>query len=230
MKDIVLYSNKPVLAAGLSASLAGLPGFQLAAVSATVPELLEQVRSVSAVLVLVDLTAEVTLEALKQIQSTARGGSVILWVDAVSTEFASQVVGLGVRGILRKTISLELHLKCLQAVAAGELWLEKLLTDRILSTTRVTLTQRERELLGLLAQGLRNKEIAHALGITEGTVKVYLSHLFRKVGANDRLELALFALRNMMASGPMGGGWWNPAEPPEAVPSFVPGFLSRPAA
>jgi len=230
LKDIVLYSNKPVLAAGFRASIEGLRGFNLAAVSTTVPQLLEDIRNTPAALILVDVTAEVTLQAIKDVQSGGRGAAVILWVDAVSTEFAAQVIGMGVRGILRKTIALELHLKCLQAVAGGELWLEKILTDRILSTSRVTLTQRERELLGLLAQGFRNKEIAHSLGITEGTVKVYLSHLFRKVGANDRLDLALFALRNMLGPGPVGCMSWNAAEIPEAIPTFVPGFLSRPAA
>jgi hypothetical protein len=53
--------------------------------------------------------------------------------------------------------------------------------------------------MGLLAQGLKNKEIAHATGLSEGTVKVYLTRLFQKVGVHDRLELALFALGNSFA-------------------------------
>jgi len=230
LKDIVCYSTHPVLAAGLRVSLAGHQDFNLAPVSNTIPELVEQIRATPAALVLVDLTAEVTLETLKKIHSEARAGATILWVDVVSTEFAAQVIGLGVRGILRKSIAIELHLKCLETVAAGELWLEKVLSDRILSTNRVTLTQRERDLLGLLAQGLRNKEIAHLLGITEGTVKVYLSHLFRKVGASDRLELALFALRNIIGPGPAESATWRPTGLGDATPLFVPGFLSRPAA
>ena len=231
LKDILLYSNQPVLAAGLHASLAGLPGFRLAAVGRTIQEVIEHIRATPASLILIDLTTEMTLEGLKQIHSEARRIPVVLWVESVSIEFAAQVIGMGVRGILRKTISLDLHVKCLQSVAAGELWLEKILTDQILSTRRVNLTQRERDLLGLLAQGLRNKEIAHQLKITEGTVKVYLSHLFRKVGVSDRLELALFALRNIV--GPMAASEpksLRPAELVDATPLFVPGFLSRPAA
>jgi two-component system, NarL family, nitrate/nitrite response regulator NarL len=229
LKDIVFYSNQPVLAAGLRVSLAELSDFQLLEVSTTIAQLLDQVRAAPGALILIDMTADVNLEAIKAVQSEARGSAVILWVDAMSTEFAAQVIGLGVRGILRKTITIELHLKCFQTVAAGELWLEKKLSDRILSTNRVTLTQRERDLLGLLAQGLKNKEIAYELGITEGTVKVYLSHLFRKVGTNDRLELALFALRNMLGPGPLGASW-HPKDLADSVPTFVPGFLSRPAA
>ena len=52
-------------------------------------------------------------------------------------------------------------------------------------------------MVSLLAQGLKNKEIAYAMTLSEGTVKVYLSRLFQKVGANDRFDLALYALKNL---------------------------------
>lgn len=229
MYHIALYSTQPVLAAGLQVALAGIHGLRLAPVSTTIPELLELIGETPAPMVVVELTAEVTLDVLKTIQSEAHGASIILWVDAVSTEFASQAVGLGVRGILRKTLSLELHLKCLQKVADGELWIEKALSDRLLNTTRVTLTQRERQLVGVLAQGLKNKEIAHTMGISEGTVKVYLSRLFRKVGATDRLDLALFALRNLVGSGPMEALAPPATSMSQAGARFVPGFMSRAA-
>jgi two-component system nitrate/nitrite response regulator NarL len=226
----VLYSTQSVLAVGLRECLVGLPGFSLAAVCTGTAPLIERIRATPPDLILIDLTPEISLEVLKGIQSEARGAPIVVWVDSVSTEFASQVIGMGVRGILRKTIAVELHLKCLQKVAAGELWLEKALSDRLLTTNRVTLTQRERQLLGLLAQGLKNKEIACSLGITEGTVKVYLSHLFRKVGANDRLELALFALRNIFGPAPMETTSARLSDLVRTAPLFVPGFLSRPAA
>lgn len=63
---------------------------------------------------------------------------------------------------------------------------------------RVRLTPREGQLVALLVQGLKNKEIATQLELSEGTVKVYLSKLFQKVGAKDRFELALFGLRNLV--------------------------------
>ena len=101
------------------------------------------------------------------------------------------------RGILRKTLPTELQVKCLQKVQAGELWFEKALTDSFLCARRVALTQREGQLVSLLSQGLKNKEIATTLMISEGTVKVYLSRLFQKVGVKDRFELALFGLKNL---------------------------------
>lgn len=226
----MFYSTQPILAAGLRLAIADLHDFNLAPVSTTIEDLVDQLRAVPTTLALIDLASEVTLEVLRKIQTEARGASVILWVDEVSTEFASQVVALGVRGILRKKLSIELQLKCLQKVADGELWLEKLLTDQLITTNRVALTRRERQLLGVLAKGLKNKEIAYELGISEGTVKVYLSHLFKKVGANDRFDLALFALRNIGASGSISATLSSPGGMPKGTPLFMPGFMSRPAA
>src|SRR6476660_8646005 len=106
-------------------------------------------------------------------------------------------MALGVRGILRKTLPSDLLIKCLQRVNEGEFWFEKALTDSFLSAKRIALTKREGQLVSLLSQGLKNKEIASMLLISEGTVKVYLSRLFQKVGVKDRFELALFGLKNL---------------------------------
>src|SRR5436309_12393653 len=122
---------------------------------------------------------------------------IVLWVHTISTELAFQAMGLGVRGILRKTLPTDLLVKCLEKVQEGELWFEKALTDSFLSAKRIARTQREGRLVSLLSQGLKNKEIATALTISEGTVKVYLSRLFQKLGVKNRFELALYGLKNL---------------------------------
>jgi DNA-binding CsgD family transcriptional regulator len=66
-----------------------------------------------------------------------------------------------------------------------------------MTARRYSLTRREGQLVTLLAQGLKNKEIATSLNISEGTVKVYLSRLFQKLGVKDRFELALYGLKNL---------------------------------
>ena len=150
---------------------------------------------------------------------------IVLWVNTISTELAFQAMGLGVRGILRKTLPTDLQVKCLQKVQAGELWFEKALTDSFLCARRVALTQREGQLVSLLSQGLKNKEIASTLMISEGTVKVYLSRLFQKVGVKDRFELALFGLKNLST------GQLSTSEKgrPAAVPGLRSLVLDRPA-
>jgi len=148
-------------------------------------------------LVLMDLTHEITFAVLNEMKHAMSSSRIVLWVNSISTELAFQAMGLGVRGILRKTLPTDLQVKCLQKVQAGELWFEKALTDSFLCARRVALTQREGQLVSLLSQGLKNKEIATTLMISEGTVKVYLSRLFQKVGVKDRFELALFGLKNL---------------------------------
>jgi two-component system, NarL family, nitrate/nitrite response regulator NarL len=216
-----------MLSAGLEKTLAEKQGFDLAAVCTDLSRLVHEIHRTDAKIALVELTHELTLPVLKEILRDCHGVPVILWVDQVSAEFASQVIGAGVRGILRKTLPIEMHLECLTKVAQGELGLEKFLSDELLSSQRVALTPRERQMMGLVAQGLRNKEIAYSLGVTEGTVKVYLSRLFQKVGATDRLDLALFALRNLAATGTFDAPVRRPAGA-LVEPLFVTGFVSRP--
>ena len=116
-------------------------------------------------------------------------------------------------------------MKCLQKVQAGELWFEKALTDSFLCARRVALTQREGQLVSLLSQGLKNKEIATTLMISEGTVKVYLSRLFQKVGVKDRFELALFGLKNLTTGQiPVG----DKSHRPSAMPGLRSLVLDRP--
>ncbi|MGO9895779.1 MAG: response regulator transcription factor [Bryobacteraceae bacterium] len=197
MTRILLYSDEPVLAKGLESVLRQAEGFELLPTCNSVTGLMEQVTEGTPDLVLMDLTPEVTFAVLSDMKHAMMSSKIVLWVNNISTELAFQAMGLGVRGILRKTLPTDLQVKCLQKVQAGELWFEKALTDSFLCARRVALTQREGQLVSLLSQGLKNKEIATTLMISEGTVKVYLSRLFQKVGVKDRFELALFGLKNL---------------------------------
>jgi two-component system response regulator DesR len=197
MTRILLYSDEPILAKGLESVLRQVEGFELLPTCGAVACLMEQLAQGAPDLVLMDLTPEITFAVLTEMKHAMTNCKIVLWVTYISTELAFQAMGLGVRGILRKTLPTELQVKCLQKVQAGELWFEKALTDSFLCARRVALTQREGQLVSLLSQGLKNKEIATTLMISEGTVKVYLSRLFQKVGVKDRFELALFGLKNL---------------------------------
>ena len=197
MTRILLYSDEPILAKGLESVLRQVEGFDLLPTCGTVASLLEQLGQGAPDLVLMDLTPEITFAVLSEMKHAMVNSKIVLWVNSISTELAFQAMGLGVRGILRKTLPTDLQVKCLLKVQAGELWFEKALTDSFLCARRVALTQREGQLVSLLSQGLKNKEIATTLMISEGTVKVYLSRLFQKVGVKDRFELALFGLKNL---------------------------------
>src|ERR1051325_6142796 len=194
---ILLYSDEPILAKGLESVLRQVEGFDLLPTCNTVAGVVEQMMHGGPDLVLMDLTPEITFAVLSEMKHAMLSCRIVLWVNTISTELAFQAMGLGVRGILRKTLPTDLQVKCLQKVQAGELWFEKALTDSFLCARRVALTQREGQLVSLLSQGLKNKEIATTLMISEGTVKVCLSRLCQKVGVKDRFELALFGLKNL---------------------------------
>ena len=199
MTRVLLYSDEPILSKGLDAVLRQAGGFEMLPACSSVAGLMEQMAQNAPDLLLMDLTPEVTFGLLSEMKHMLAHTKILLWVNAISTELAFQAMGLGVRGILRKTLPADLQVKCLQKVQAGELWFEKALTDSFLCARRIALTQREGQLVSLLSQGLKNKEIASTLLISEGTVKVYLSRLFQKVGVKDRFELALFGLKNLTA-------------------------------
>lgn len=197
MARVALFTDEPVLAKGFICVLSSIPGLELVSVCNNAAELSELLRSNRPDVLLMDLIPDVTFGLLAEIQRDAPGCRVVLWTRTISTELAYQAVELGVRGILRKTLSPELVVKCLCKVSEGELWFDKSLTASFLAAKAIALTNRESQLVSLLSQGLKNKEIAAALSISEGTVKVYLSRLFQKVGVKDRFELALYGLRNL---------------------------------
>ncbi len=198
MTKILLCVGEPILARGIESLLQRVDNFELLPTCCGVTALMESLaRGASPDVVLLDLTPEVTFEVMSDLKYGARSAKVVLWAKAISPELAFQALGLGIRGVLRKQLPPELQVRCLEKVHAGELWFEKALTDSFLSSRRVTLTRRESQLVGLLTQGMKNKEIAQAMNLSDGSVKIYLSRLFEKTGVKDRFELALFGLKNM---------------------------------
>jgi DNA-binding NarL/FixJ family response regulator len=193
---LLLYSDAPILAAGLKSLLGAEAGIELAAVCSNLAELRSAAAATEPHIVLMDFTSELPPGVLGQIDAGLLRASVILWVYEIPAEMALHAMSMGIRGILRSTLAPELILRCLRKVHQGELWFEKALVDDYMDARRAGLTGREIQLIRLLALGLKNKEIATTLSITEGTVKVYLSRLFQKLGVKDRFELALYGMKN----------------------------------
>jgi DNA-binding NarL/FixJ family response regulator len=199
MASILFFSDQPVLARGLREILRGEEGLELIDHASNTDRLLESIALTPPDILFLDLTSDFTLDFLASVHRGAPAAKIVLWVHFISTEMALQAMGLGVRGILSKTLPPEVLANGLRKIQDGELWFEKALTDSILTARRYTLTRREGQIVSLVAQGLKNKELGVALNISEGTVKVYLSRLFKKLGLKDRFELALFGLKNLTA-------------------------------
>ena len=198
-KTVSICSPHAILIAGFRAITRSFEGFEVVSEWQSAAELRESLPVLKAEVLIVETTSDVTLDILGEIARVRPEISLVLWVDGISLEFVYQALNLGIRGILRKNSTVDQYEECLRQMAKGELYIEQSVSHRLLRTRQIALSPRQRVLMGLVAQGLRNKEIAWQMGITEGTVKVYLSHLFDRLGVSDRMELALLALRNTVA-------------------------------
>src|SRR6185312_11498951 len=140
---------------------------------------------------------------------------VIMLVDEESKEDFVDAVRQGCCGIVPRQTSTELLIKCIRKVHIGEFWLDRTTTAEVIrrlakkgsGTTNTgarlglreqggALSTREREIVILVAQGFKNKEMAERMFISEQTVKNHLHNIFDKLGVSDRLELALYAIHN----------------------------------
>ena len=133
-----------------------------------------------------------------------------LIVQAVSTD-ENQTVELyrrGVRGIISRSISPDLLVRCVRRIAAGETWIDNQSVTWVIEAYRAQaaalvsprsqprLSPKEMAIITCITQGKRNKEIAFQLGTTEQVIKNYLRKIYDKLGVSDRLELALYCLHN----------------------------------
>ena len=198
---IALYARQPFVAQGLAAVLKSHADLELTACRDTLSGSLDYLRSSRPDVLLVHLISGISLSDLRAIRSAGRC-QIVLWGQQIEGEFAFQAMQLGVRGILPSHTSIDDFLAALRNVHRGALCFERDLLESVLSQKRVALTPRQGQIVSLVAQGCKNKEIAFSLGITEGTVKVYLHKLFKKLGVNDRLDMALYGLKNLFGGQP----------------------------
>jgi len=203
MISLSVYTSEPLNFMALEFLFQSCEDINLLPPVSGFPSLLQQVFSQKPDVLLLAMNADLDQELLKLLRRESPDVKLVLWVHDINPEQAYQAMDLGVSGILRKVLPPEMILKCVRKVHAGERWFERTLTEGFFNRRQIKLSKREGELLTLVAQGLKNKEIAQAMWITEGTVKVYLSRLFEKVGARDRVELVLIGLRN----------WYTKVEP-----------------
>jgi DNA-binding NarL/FixJ family response regulator len=170
---------------------------QATVISGRIPELIGEIQNENSSVLLIDMPRDFDCDILAELQRRWPDLKVVLWAESISVELAHRAIALGVRGILREDSPNDHLARCLRNVSGGEMWFDGVLLNALLGMKKVRLSRREGQLMRLASQGLCNKEMAFTLGIAEGTVKVYLSKLFKKVGVTDRFELALYGLRNL---------------------------------
>jgi two-component system nitrate/nitrite response regulator NarP len=139
------------------------------------------------------------MDVLRAVRSSGRRLRIVLLTAGIEDPALMEAHSLGVVGLVGLFWVPAYLMECLDAVRAGRSWIDPELRERItalgesLPAERPSLAPRERELIKYVRQGLRNREIAKELGVTEGTIKVYLHNVFDKLGVKNRTELAIRA-------------------------------------
>lgn len=135
---------------------------------------------------------------LAELRTISPRSSAILWVADQGEIELIRSLQVGARGVIRRNQTVDLFCEYLRQVAAGQVWIEPELSGIWAEQSRLghpTLTPRERDVVQLVTRGLKNLAMAAELGITPGTVKAQLTHVFEKTSAKDRFELASQAVR-----------------------------------
>src|SRR5579864_5695073 len=219
MIRVHVLTDQPVLARGFQETLTAA-GIQLASVGDPAAEMAGGIKTGTTELVLLDLTGEFTFETLADTHARMPGCNLVIRVGPISRELVFQALEYGVRGILPVQLSPENLVRSLERIANGEMVIE--VTDAGFETVgdkRITFSEREKQVVELLAQGLKNKEIAAAMQLAEGTVKVYISRLFKKTKVRDRFELMLYRAqdRKLLSTDPTGRATANASSPPNGA-------------
>jgi two-component system nitrate/nitrite response regulator NarL len=140
------------------------------------------------------------MDVFRELKSKGGAPRMIILTAAIDDASLMEAKSLGAPGMVLKSSDPAFIIECLDRVSRGGQWIDPELAERVqeLSETfgssgRPALAPRERQLVRFVRQGLRNREIAKQLGVTEGTVKVYLHAVFDKLGVSNRTELAIRA-------------------------------------
>lgn len=203
MIRVLLADDHLVVRTGLSQLLESLDDIEVVGAAADGDEAVAMATEHQPEVVLMDLSMPGTdgVEATRRIVSSQPGTRVVVFTSFSDRERILEALDAGAIGYLLKDAEPDEIHRGIQAAARGESPLapkaaHALISARTERKPSSTLTDREREVLILLAQGMANKQIARRLGISEKTVKAHLTNVFQRIGVADRTQAALWAERN----------------------------------
>jgi NarL family two-component system response regulator LiaR len=203
--QILVADDHPVVREGLAAMLSTQPDFEVAGQAATGTEVIQQVGVLRLDVVLLDLEMPEMdgVEVLQRLRELQPDLPVIVFTAFDTDERIVGAVQAGARGYLLKGAPRAQIFEAIRVVSQGGSLLQPVVASKLLRHVSdqaqeeragpEALTEREMEVLGLLAQGRTNKEIALELVITERTVKFHVSSILRKLGAGNRTEAVTIA-------------------------------------
>lgn len=204
---IAIVDDHPMFRTGLRELLAEQPDFEVVAEGADGSEAGAIIDRHQPDILLLDLKTphmggHAALAALREVKHEAK---IVVLTESANEDDYIQAMMAGARGIILKEATTGHLFKAIRKVQQGEVWLDRKTTAAVLREFtspekpasgggESKLSNRELEIVGYVAQGFKNKEIAGRMFISEQTVKNHLHSVFEKVGVSDRLELALYAI------------------------------------
>jgi two-component system nitrate/nitrite response regulator NarP len=199
MTRVLLVDDHPMIGQALQMLLRETD-YELLGRAKTAAEATRQIQSLKPDLILLDvhLPDSSGLDVLRRMTRGRSRPKVILLTAGMDESQLLTADELEPEGMVLKTSDPGLLMESMDAVVAGDRWVDPEIAERTRQAKQRAalappLTRRERELIELVRQGLRNRDIAAELGVTEGTVKVYLHAIFDKFRVENRTELALRA-------------------------------------
>jgi two-component system, NarL family, nitrate/nitrite response regulator NarL len=215
---ILIINDQLVVREGLRMLIENHPGTKVVAMASTRTEALDMIARIPCDLVILDLElgGYSSLSFIPQLREAGRNVRILVLTgtrDSVTHQKAAQ---LGAMGVVLKEDAADLLLKAIEKVYKGEAWLDRVTLGNLLFQMSTeakepvdprakkisSLTNREREVIALIAEGLRNRQIADRLFISPTTVTHHLSSIYSKLGVSDRLELVIYAFANKLAKMP----------------------------
>lgn len=203
MTKVLVADDDPLTLAGIELLL-GASNFKVVATAVSGREVLESLASARPDILILDIRMPERsgLNVLRTLRGRADLRPVVLLTGSIDDQNAKEALDLGVNGLVIKGSAPRDLLICLDAVMKGRRWFDQEVMQRAMEFSQGAagvqgpldgLSPRERGIALLVQRGLRNKEIADELGLTEGTVKVHLHKIFEKLDLRSRTDLILMA-------------------------------------
>ena len=213
---VIIVDDHEVVREGLRLLIKSEPGLKVVGEAGNSKEaLLVAAREQPDIILLdLDLGTESGLDIISQLLATAKRARVLALTGLRDPEVHRQTILRGAMGVVQKEKASQVLLKAIQKIHAGEIWYDRSKLGSVLADfsrgpeaketdaaviNGPTLTQRESEIVALVSQGLKNKQIGDKLFISHVTVRHHLTSIFAKVGVSSRLELIIYAYNQGLA-------------------------------
>ena len=213
---VLLIDDHAIMRSGLRLLIESQPGLSVVGEASSRADALAAALDQQPDVIILDLALPGTdgLDLIPELLATAKGARILILTGVLDADAHTRAMRLGAMGVVLKEKAPEVLIKAVLKVHAGELWLDRAAVARLFGRNAqaggrakpdpeaakiATLTGREREIVTLIGEGLRNKQVAERLFISEGTVRNHLTSVFGKLDVADRFELMMYAYRHELA-------------------------------